>query len=96
MAERLLAQPPDQMTEVEPGVVVPLWRGTDGRLLALKADRSTGVEALRKNAPLSLRVVDAASVMTTACNTARAAASGARPNQRDSWADNQGCADSRQ
>jgi hypothetical protein len=65
MAERLLAQPPDQMTEVEPGVMVPLWRGADGRLLALKADRSTGVEALRRNAPLSLRVVDAASVMTT-------------------------------
>ena len=64
-AERLLAQSPDQMTEVEPGVVVPLWRGTDGRLLALKADRSTGAEALRKNAPLSLHVVDAASVMTT-------------------------------
>lgn len=65
VAQRLLAQPPDQMTEVEPGVMVPLWRGSDGRLLALKADRSTGAEALRKNAPLSLHVVDAASVMTT-------------------------------
>lgn len=65
MAERLLAQPPDQVTEVEPGVLVPLWRGADGRLLALKADRSTGAEALRKNAPLALHVVDAASVMTT-------------------------------
>jgi hypothetical protein len=65
MAQRLLAQPPDQMTEVEPGVVVPLWRGTDGRLLALKADQSTGADALRKNAPLALHVVDAASVMTT-------------------------------
>ncbi len=65
MAERLLAQQPDQMTEVEPGVMVPLWRGADGRLLALKADRSTGADALRKNAPLALHVVDAASVMTT-------------------------------
>ncbi|MBQ4854688.1 hypothetical protein IMW82_08395 [Rhodanobacter sp. B2A1Ga4] len=65
MAERLLAQPPDQTAEVEPGVVVPLWRGADGRLLALKADRSTGAEALRKNAPLALRVVDASTVMTT-------------------------------
>ena len=65
MAQRLLAQPPDQMTEVEPGVVVPLWRGVDGRLLALKADQSTGADALRKNAPLALQVVDAASVMTT-------------------------------
>lgn len=65
MAERMLAQPPDQMTEVEPGVVVPLWRGTDGRLFALKASNSTGADALRKNQPLSLHVVDAASVMTT-------------------------------
>ncbi|HEV2680408.1 MAG TPA: hypothetical protein VGV14_07905 [Rhodanobacter sp.] len=65
MAERLLAQPPDQMTEVEPGVVVPLWRGADGRLLALKADQSTGADALRKNTPLALHAVDAASVMTT-------------------------------
>lgn len=65
MTQRLLAQPPDQMTEVEPGVMVPLWRGTDGRLLALKADQSTGADALRKNAPLALHVVDAASVMTT-------------------------------
>lgn len=65
LAERLLAQPPDQMTEVQPGVVVPLWRGSDGRLLALKADGSTGAEALRRNAPLALHVVDAASLMTT-------------------------------
>jgi len=65
MAQRLLTQTPDQMTEVEPGVMVPLWRGADGRLLALKADQSTGADALGKNAPLALHVVDAASVMTT-------------------------------
>jgi hypothetical protein len=65
LAEHLLSQPPDQMTEIEPGVVVPLWRGTDGRLLALKADRSNGADALRQNAPLALRTIDAASVMTT-------------------------------
>jgi len=65
MAQRLLAQPPDQTADVGHGVVVPLWRGADGRLLALKADRSTGAEALRKNAPLALRVVDASTVMTT-------------------------------
>lgn len=64
-AERLLAQPPDQMAEVQPGVMVPLWRGTDGRLLTLKAKQDTGADALRDNAPLSLHVVDAASVMTT-------------------------------
>jgi hypothetical protein len=65
MAERLLAQPPDQVAEVEPGLLVPLWRGADGRLLVLRADRRTGAEALRKNAPLALHVVDASSVMTT-------------------------------
>jgi hypothetical protein len=65
LAEHLLAQPPDQMTEVAPGVVVPLWRGTDGRLLALKAGRSNGADALAQNAPLALHAVDAASVMTT-------------------------------
>jgi hypothetical protein len=65
LAQRLLSQQPDQMTEVEPGVMVPLWRGADGRLLALRADRSTGAAALRQNAALSMHVVDAASVMTT-------------------------------
>lgn len=64
-AEHLLAQPPAQTTEVKPGVVVPLWRGTDGRLLALKADRSNGADAFTQNAPLALHAVDAASVMTT-------------------------------
>jgi hypothetical protein len=44
---------------------VPLWFGADGRLLALKADQSTGADVLRKNAPLALHPVDAASVMTT-------------------------------
>ena len=65
LAQRLLSQPPDQMTEVEPGVMVPLWRGAGGRLLTLRADRRTGAAALRQNAPLSLHVVDAATVMTT-------------------------------
>lgn len=65
LAQRLLSQQPDQMTEVEPGMLVPLWRGADGRMLALRADRSSGSSAMRKNAPLSLHVVDAASVMTT-------------------------------
>lgn len=65
LAERLLSRQPDQMTEVKPGVMVPLWLGSDGRLLTLRADRSYGAAALRQNALLSLHVVDAASVMTT-------------------------------
>jgi hypothetical protein len=64
-AEHLLAQPPAQMTQVQPGVMVPLWRGADGHLLALKADSSTGADALRSNVPLALHVVDANTVMTT-------------------------------
>ena len=64
-AEHLLAQPPAQITQVQPGVVVPLWRGADGHLLALKADSSTGADALRSNVPLSFHVVDANTVLTS-------------------------------
>ncbi|MGH8160300.1 MAG: hypothetical protein ACREPQ_19480 [Rhodanobacter sp.] len=60
MAQQLLTQPP----KVAPGAV-PLWRGTDGRLLTLKADRSLGADAQLQNAPLALRAVDAATVTTT-------------------------------
>ena len=65
VAEHLLARQPDQLREVEPGVMVPLWRGSDGRLLALKANRSTPAQALRDNALLAFHAVDAASVITT-------------------------------
>ncbi|MEP6897354.1 MAG: hypothetical protein ABI870_02375 [Rhodanobacter sp.] len=65
LAQRLLSQPPDQVTEIEPGVVVPLWRSADGRLLALKADRGSETDALRQTAPLAFHAVDAASVITT-------------------------------
>jgi hypothetical protein len=64
-AQHLLAQPPAQMAAVQPGVVVPLWRGTDGRLLALKADNSSDTDALRQSALLALHVVDATNLMTT-------------------------------
>ena len=64
LAAKLLQQPPAQMAEVQPGVVVPLWRGADGRLLAVKADSRSGSQALR-GTPLSFHAVDAASVMNT-------------------------------
>jgi hypothetical protein len=64
-AQHMLSQAPDQVTEVEPGVVVPLWRGADGKLLALKADHGNEADALRNNAPLSFHAVDASSVMST-------------------------------
>lgn len=64
LAAKLLKQPPAQVAEVQPGVVVPLWRGADGRLLAVKADNATGAQALR-GTPLSFHAVDAASVIST-------------------------------
>lgn len=65
VAEHLLAQPSASMNAAAPGVAVPLWRDAEGRLLVLRADRRSGAEALRQNAPLALPVLDAAGVMTT-------------------------------
>ena len=64
LAAQLLKQPPAQVAGVQPGLVVPLWRGTDGRLLVLKADSRNGALAQR-DTPLSFHAVDAASVMST-------------------------------
>jgi hypothetical protein len=64
LAEQLLKQPSTQGAAAKPGLVVPLWRGTDGRLLALKADNSMGAQAQR-NTPLSFHAVDAGSVLST-------------------------------
>jgi hypothetical protein len=59
-AQRLLSQSPDQMAEVEPGVLMPLWRAPDGRMMALKAnDGQTG------RSPLSFRPVDVGSALST-------------------------------
>jgi hypothetical protein len=67
MAQRLLAQQPDQMAEVEPGTAVPLWRGEDGRMLMLRADdRPAGV--LASDAPLTFSVVDASNVFSSAAH----------------------------
>ena len=62
-AQRLLLQQPSQFSEVESGVAVPLWRGKDGRLLALKLDEDPAMGAARNNVPLSWHVVDATSVV---------------------------------
>ncbi len=63
VAQRLLAQQPTQFTEIEPGIALPLWRGADGRLLALKLDRSAATGSAHANAPLALHVVDATTVL---------------------------------
>jgi hypothetical protein len=59
-ADRLLQQRPDQMAEVQPGVLVPLWRAADGRMLALKANSD-----MSTTAPLSFRAVDASTALST-------------------------------
>jgi hypothetical protein len=63
-AQRLLSQQPSEFTEVQPGVALPLWRGADGHLLALRVDDTRSGDAHAKN-PLSLRVVDARNILGT-------------------------------
>lgn len=65
LAESLLQRQPDQISTVAPGMLLPLWRDSDGRWLALKANRLSGDQALRENAPLAFHAVDAATIMTT-------------------------------
>ena len=65
VAESLLAQPVVSSTPAGTGTLVPLWRTADGRLLSLKTDRSSPAEVVASHAPLSLRVVDGSSVVTT-------------------------------
>ena len=62
-AVQLLKQPSAQAAGMQPGLEVPLWRGTDGRLFVLKADNRSGVLAQR-DTPLSFQAVDASGVMS--------------------------------
>ena len=39
LAQHLLHQTPDQMADVGQGVAVPLWRGSDGRMLMPSGSR---------------------------------------------------------
>ncbi|BFI96956.1 MAG: hypothetical protein RSP_24660 [Rhodanobacter sp.] len=61
LAQQLLKQPPAQMAEVQPGLMMPLWRGADGRLFALKVDKRSNSQAQR-DTPLSFHAVDASHV----------------------------------
>jgi hypothetical protein len=65
LAQQLLRQTPDQMADFGQGVVVPLWRGHDGRMLMLKADAQPSVPGQRGDAPLTFQAVDAGSVMSS-------------------------------
>ncbi|MBD8881317.1 hypothetical protein IHE49_12570 [Rhodanobacter sp. 7MK24] len=64
LAGQLLKQPPAQVAKVKSGLAVPLWRGTDGRLLVLKADGSNGAQAQRDSL-LSPHAVDASTLVST-------------------------------
>jgi len=64
LAQQLLHQTPDRMADLGQGVAVPLWRGSDGRMLALKADAQSATASQRADAPLSFQVVDASSVVS--------------------------------
>ena len=68
LASSLLHRVPAQITEIAPGVVLPLWRGNDGKLLAIVASSPAG-DAGRWRAPLlggalNLRAVDASPLLT--------------------------------
>jgi hypothetical protein len=65
VAGRLLMQQPDQIAQISPGVVVPLWRGADGRWLALQSSSDTLAAAQQADAPLQFRAVDAATVQSS-------------------------------
>ncbi|MFK2878805.1 hypothetical protein [Rhodanobacter hydrolyticus] len=64
LAGQLLKQPPAQVAKVKSGLAVPLWRGTDGRLLVLKAGGSNGAQAQRDSL-LSPHAVDASTLVST-------------------------------
>jgi len=69
LADQLLKQAPAQVAEIAPGVVLPLWRSPDGRLLAIVASSSQQQwTPLRARAPLfnsalDFRVVDASTFL---------------------------------
>ena len=69
LADELLKQAPAQVAEIAPGVVLPLWRSPDGRLLAIVASSSQPQWIpLRARAPLfnsalDFRAVDASTFL---------------------------------
>jgi len=65
LAQQLLHQAPYRMADLGHGVAVPLWRGSNGRMLMLKADAQSSTLSQRADVPLSFQVVDAGNVMST-------------------------------
>lgn len=68
LANSLLHKAPVQVAEIAPGVVLPLWRGNDGKLLAIvasgPADAVGGWRAPLLGGSLNLRAVDASPLLT--------------------------------
>jgi hypothetical protein len=62
-ATRLLNQQPDRMAEIEPGVMVPLWKAADGRMLTLQANTSNS--RVGDIAPITFSAVDATRALST-------------------------------
>lgn len=65
LAQQLLGQPSWQVMPPGQGNLLPLWRGNDGRMLMLKADRGVGADALRDETPLAFHAGDAGSLFST-------------------------------
>lgn len=68
LASSLLHRAPAQIAEIAPGVVLPLWRGNDGKLLAIVASSPAGSaggwRAPLLGGALNLRAVDASPLLT--------------------------------
>lgn len=64
VADQLLARPAAQAGQFNPGVSVPLWLGTNGRLLTLKANRGTDADAAGGTTAEAFDVLDPGSVTT--------------------------------
>ncbi len=64
LASQLLSRPADQVAEVSPGVVVPLWRGADGRVLMLGSGQQPAGNAAGY-APLAFGMMDAGAVASS-------------------------------
>ena len=68
LASSLLHRAPAQVAEIAPGVVLPLWRGSDGKLLAIVASgQASNADSWRApllGGALNLRAVDASPLLT--------------------------------
>lgn len=64
VADQLLARPSVQGNPSSPGISVPLWLGSNGRMLTLKAGRGTDADAASGNTTQAFDILDAGAVTT--------------------------------